>query len=61
MSTIFVDAVSSVISEENLTTLTFAVTINGTAVSPEAGTSIIVGDVEGYFTASNSAVTVTQG
>ena len=61
MSTIFVEAVSSVISEENLTTLTFAVTINGTAVSPEAGTSIIVGDVEGYFTASNSAVTVTQG
>lgn len=61
MSTIFVEAVSSVISDENLTTLTFAVTINGTAVSPEAGTSIIVGDVEGYFTASNSAVTVTQG
>ena len=61
MSTIFVEAVSSVISEENLKTLTFAVTINGTAVSPEAGTSIIVGDVEGYFTASNSAVTVTQG
>lgn len=61
MSNAFIAAVSSVIASYNVTTLTFAVTINGTAVSPGAGTSIIQGDVEGYFTASATSVTVTQG
>jgi hypothetical protein len=61
MTAVFQSAVSSVIAASNITTLQFAVTINGVPVSPAAGTSIIAGDVEGYFSASATAITVTQG
>ena len=61
MQEVFVNAVASVLSSENVTTLEFAVTINGTSVSPTSGTSIIEGDIEGYFTAGPGSVTVTQG
>lgn len=61
MEEVFVEAVSSVISSENVTTMTFSVTINGTVTPPSSGTSIIVGDVEGYFSAGTGSITVTQG
>jgi len=61
MTAVFQNAVSSVIAASNITTLQFAVTINGSPVSPGAGTSIIAGDPEGYFSASATAITVTQG
>lgn len=54
------EAVASVISAVNLTTLTFAWTINGSTVIPSTGTAIIPGDPESYFSASPSAVTCTQ-
>lgn len=57
----FQQAVATVLSAQNLTTLTFSVAINGTTTAPDAGTSIIVGDPESYFTAVNSGITVTQG
>ncbi|WP_249181303.1 baseplate J/gp47 family protein [Burkholderia sp. AU19243] len=61
MDAVFQDAVASVISADNITTLQYAVTINGVPATPTAGTSIIPGDPEGYFFASSTAVTVTQG
>ncbi|MDP9651703.1 hypothetical protein [Paraburkholderia caledonica] len=61
MQNAFQAAVTSVLDTNNLTTLTFNVTINGFAVSPEAGTSIILSDPESYFFASASGVTVAQG
>ncbi len=55
-------AVASVLAPINLTTLQFAVTIGGFAVSPTAGTSIIPPtDNESYFTAAQTAVTSVQG
>ncbi|MHB1659853.1 MAG: baseplate J/gp47 family protein [Acidithiobacillus sp.] len=57
----FQGAVSSVLSAQYLTTLTFAVSINGVPVSPETGTQIIVGDPESYFYASATGITVQQG
>ncbi|MGS1060528.1 hypothetical protein [Burkholderia glumae] len=57
----FLDAVAPVIDGPNVTTLQFAVTINGTSATPAAGTNIITSDPESYFFASATAVTVTQG
>ena len=57
----FQTAVASVLPALNLTTLTFAVTINGSSALPTAGTSIIPSDPESYFYASASAVTSVQG
>lgn len=61
MTAVFQNAVSSVIAPQNVTTLQFAVTINGVSASPSAGTSIIASDPESYFFASASAITITQG
>jgi hypothetical protein len=61
MTAVFQNAVSSVIAPQNVTTLQFAVTINGVPASPSAGTSIIASDPESYFFASASAITITQG
>ncbi len=61
MTAVFQNAVSTVIAAPNITTLQFAVTINGQSVSPSAGTSIIASDPESYFYASATGITVTQG
>lgn len=61
MTAVFQNAISSVIDASNITTLQFVVTINGVTASPTAGTSIIPSDPESYFTASATAITVTQG
>ncbi|MFM0503975.1 hypothetical protein [Paraburkholderia caffeinilytica] len=61
MSAAFQAAIASVLPVANLSALTFTVTINGSVVTPEAGTELILGDPESYFQASNTAVTVTQG
>ena len=61
MTAVFQEAVASVISAPNITTLEWTVTINGVAVSPSAGTSIVEGDPESYFSASATAITVVQG
>lgn len=60
MTAVFQNAVSSVIAAPNITTLTFAITINGVPASPAAGTSIIPGDPESSFTCSATGVTVIQ-
>lgn len=56
----FQKAVASVLSTDSLTTLTFTVTINGSAATPVAGTSVILSDPESYFACSASGVTVIQ-
>lgn len=61
MAATFQGAVSTVIAANNITTLQFVVSINGEVVPPSAGTSIIASDPESYFSASATAVTVTQG
>jgi hypothetical protein len=61
MTAAFQSAVSSVIAPQNITTLEFAVTINGVPASPTAGTSIIPSDPESAFTCSAAGVTVHQG
>lgn len=61
MTAVFQNAVSSVIAPQNITTLQWAVTINGITASPAAGTSIIASDPESYFSASATAITITQG
>jgi len=53
-------AVSPVLLPINLTTLQFTITINGTPVSPTAGTSIIPSDPESYFYISPSGATSVQ-
>lgn len=59
MTADFQTAIASVLSVDNLSALTFTVKINGTVVSPSAGTTLIYGDSESYFEATS--VTVTQG
>ncbi|WP_249193141.1 hypothetical protein [Burkholderia cenocepacia] len=61
MTATFLNAVSSVIDGPNVTTLSFAVTINGVAATPAAGTDIITSDPESYFFCSATGVTVSQG
>ncbi|MDE2470210.1 MAG: hypothetical protein KGL35_16040, partial [Bradyrhizobium sp.] len=61
MISAFQIAVASVLPTLYLTTLTFAVTVDGSSVSPSAGTSIIASDPEGYFSAVASGITVAQG
>jgi hypothetical protein len=61
MTAVFQAAVAGIISANNITTLTFSVTINGVVTSPTAGTSIIPSDPESYFNCSDTGVTVAQG
>lgn len=60
MTAVFQNAVASVIAAPNITTLQFVVTINGVTSSPTAGTSIIPGDPESYFSCTATGVTVVQ-
>ena len=57
----FQTAVAALVPTALLTRLLFAVSINGVATSPEAGTGIIAGDPESYFYTSPASINVTQG
>lgn len=61
MTAVFQNSVSAVIAAPNITTLQFAVEINGVAASPSAGTSIIAGDVESFFNCAATGITISQG
>jgi hypothetical protein len=57
----FIGAVASLFPENLITVLTFTVYINGIMTAPDAGTQIVVGDPESYFTATATGITVNQG
>ena len=61
LQTIFQESISSVLSPQLLTRMSFAVSINGVGVSPSAGTGIIAGDPESYFQTDTSLITIEQG
>ena len=61
MTAVFQNAVSSVLASQNISSLSFTININGTIVEPQAGTSIIPGDSESFFSAATNAFTVTEG
>jgi hypothetical protein len=56
----FQEAVSSVLSSELISTLTFSVSINGVATSPNSGTVLIYGDPESYMNATTASIVVEQ-
>ena len=60
-SYLFQEAVSPVLSQQNLTTLEFSVYIGGVLTPPDAGTSIVTYDPETYLLATATNVTVAQG
>lgn len=57
----FQAAVANLIPLAVLTRLVFNVAINGLGVLPTAGTGIIAGDPESYFSTSTSALSIVQG
>jgi hypothetical protein len=61
MVSVFQAAVASVLPISNIIALDFDIEIDGVETAPDAGTSVIPGDTESYFSASNAAFTVTQG
>ncbi|VWB06954.1 baseplate J/gp47 family protein [Burkholderia lata] len=61
MSAAFSNSISSVLSIDNLSALTFAVYVNGVLTSPVAGTELIPGDSESYFECAANGATVVQG
>lgn len=60
LASVFSNAVSGLIAAENIISLEWTITINGTTVSPDAGTQIIAIPPEGYASAASGSVTVTQ-
>jgi len=60
-SYLFQEAISSVLSQDLLTTLEFSVYINGVLTPPDAGTSIVTYDSETYLLATATDVSVAQG
>ena len=61
MSAAFQSAVAPVLTVNNLSALTFIVTVNGSVVAPEAGTELIAGDPESYFQCNAGGAIVNQG
>lgn len=61
MQRVFQDAVATLIPTPLLTRMAFTVTIDGSPVSPDAGTGIIAGDDEGYFLTDLGSISITQG
>jgi len=56
----FQNAITSILPPQLLISLTFNITINGTATTPESGTSIITGDPESYFFTTAADISVVQ-
>lgn len=61
MTTVFQEAIATVLPPALLTRLIFAVSINSVSTAPDAGTEIIEGDPESYFFAASNAIAITQG
>jgi hypothetical protein len=57
----FQNAVSAIIPPSQISKIDYVVAINGIATAPTAGTLLIYGDPESYFSTNNSLITVVQG
>lgn len=62
LNSLFIAAVLSLFNNNAalISTLTWTVSINGVDTSPEAGTDLVYGDPESYFTIVSTGVTITQ-
>jgi Ubiquitin-activating enzyme E1 FCCH domain len=56
----FQTAVASILPAALISTVTFSVTINSVATSPESGTVLIFGDPESFMTTTTAAIVVEQ-
>jgi len=61
MDSVFAQSVAGIIPAANITALSYVITVNGSDVSPESGTQIVLSDSESYYSAASNAVTVQQG
>lgn len=61
LQNVFQAAVASLIPTPLLTRMVFTVSINGVSTAPDAGTGVIAGDPESYFSCNSTDVTITQG
>lgn len=61
MQETFQQAIANIVPAAFLTRMVFAVSINGTGVSPTSGTGIIAGDPESYFFTVSTDVSIVQG
>lgn len=61
LQNVFQEAVVGLVPTPLLTRMVFSVDINGVTTAPSAGTGIISGDPESYFTCDAADVSVTQG
>jgi len=61
MQNAFQESIASIIPPALLTRMVFSVEIDGTPVSPTAGTGIIAGDSEGYFQTNSAQISIARG
>jgi hypothetical protein len=57
---IFIDSISDILSEENITVLNFAVSFNGIGHIPEMGTGVIYGDPYSYFYTDSTQIFISR-
>lgn len=60
LQTVTAEAISALVPIEQLSKLTFLVSINGVLVPPATGTTTIYGDPEGYFFMDTTTITFTR-
>lgn len=61
LNSVFESAAQPTLMPQNISALSYVVSINGTVVTPTAGTNIIPSDPESYFSAAAGSIVVTQG
>lgn len=61
LQAVFQTAVASVLPAQLLTRMAFTVSINGVVTAPTAGTGVISGDPESYFSTTSASISITQG
>jgi hypothetical protein len=57
---IFLEAIAGILQPSQVSVLDFTVEINGVVTDPEAGTQLIFGDPESYFSTTTGSITVIQ-
>jgi hypothetical protein len=60
LQTIFLNAISSLVSPAYISVINVSVFIGGTQILPVTGTGVIYGDSEGYFQTTTGQVVITK-